>query len=68
MRVSKLDSGEDVFEANGIVQWDAGWTLRAEGRRRGRGDSEACPRGILTHASWPSGAHVRAVHLFACHT
>ena len=30
-RVSKVDSGEDVFEASGMVKWDGGRTLCAEG-------------------------------------
>jgi len=63
-RVSKVDDNEDVFEADDMVQWEGGWTLQVEARRRGRGDSQVCPRGSLTYASWPSSAHQRAVHLW----
>ena len=30
-RVVKLDSGEDVFEADDMVKWEGGWTLCVEG-------------------------------------
>jgi len=40
-RVSKVDDNEDVFEADDMVQWEGGWALRVEARRRGRGDRSA---------------------------
>jgi len=55
-RVSKLDANEDVFEADDMVQWEGGWTLRVEARRQGRGVSQVCPRGSLIYALWPSSA------------
>ena len=33
-RVSKVDSGEDVFEADDMVQ-EGGWTLCVDGRQGG---------------------------------
>ena len=37
----KLDCGEDVFEADGMVKWEGVRTFKlcVEGRRRGNGDS-----------------------------
>jgi len=43
-RVWKLDSGEDVFEADDMMKWEGGWTLWVEARRQRRGDSRVCPR------------------------
>jgi len=64
-RVSKVHSEEDVFAADDMVQWEGEWTLWVEARRRGRGDSRACPRGRLTYTPWPCSAH-QAVHLWQC--
>jgi len=47
--VWKLDSGEDVFEADDMMKWEGGWTLWVEARRRRRGDSRVCPRCNLTY-------------------
>ena len=64
-RVLKVDSGENIFEADNTVKWEGGWTLWVEARRKGRGESQACPRGSLAHTLWPSGARVWAEHLFS---
>ena len=53
--VSKVDSGENIFEADDTVKWEGDWTLWVEARRQGRGDSRVCPRGSLAHTLWPSG-------------
>jgi len=34
-RVWKLDSGEDVFEADDMMKWEGDWTLWVEARKRG---------------------------------
>ena len=37
--VLKVDSGENIFEADDTVKWEGDWTLWVEARRQGRGDS-----------------------------
>ena len=63
-RVSKLDSEEDVVEADDMVQWEGVGGCGGKQRRRGRGDSRVCPHGSLIYTPWPSSAHTQAVHLW----
>lgn len=60
-RVVKLDCGEGVFEDDDMVQWEGGYTLCVEGRRRGREDSRVCPRCSPPHPSCPFIHHPPAV-------
>ena len=54
-RVSKLDSGEGVFEANGMAKWEPGRS-DVVGRRKKAREARCVAVAayvLVTHSSWP---------------